>query len=113
MCNRTECGKTFQKKSALQNHIDLHDNNLEICYFCPWRAPPKNTAAISTHFDQHFDCPKFKCYSCDRLFFRKREMKDHFDSVHEKALERYKCKICNFSTHYRTSFHNHVRNVHK
>ena len=113
MCNRAECGKTFQKKSALQNHIDLHDNNLQICYFCPWRAPPGNTDKISTHFDQHLDRPGFQCSSCGRLFFRKREMIDHFEAIHEKTVGRYKCTICKFSTHSRTFFHNHVRNVHK
>ena len=38
MCDRGDCGKRFESNYALQHHIDMHDNNLEGCFFCSWRG---------------------------------------------------------------------------
>ena len=112
-CNRGDCGKTFESQAALKNHTDLHDNNLQVCYFCPWRSPPGKTENICTHFDQHLDHRRFECQSCDQKFFRKGEMDHHFEAVHEKPIGKYKCLICNFTTHSRTSMRNHKFLKHK
>lgn len=113
MCDRGDCGKTFKDNYSLLQHLDLHDNNLAKCFFCPWGAPAKNGDKISTHFDQHFNNPKFKCSYCNKIFFRKREVKDHIEIFHEKDHGKYKCFYCSFKAYSRVHLNRHLRKEHK
>ena len=112
MCDRGDCGKTFVSRNHLKNHVDLHDNNLKKCYFCLWRAPPGESLKFSTHLDQHFDNPRFKCSACGKLFFRKIDLNDHFEAIHEKPDGKYKCKICPYKTCSRHLLYYHLRHNH-
>ena len=113
MCDRGDCGKKFCKKSDLSQHLDLHDNNLIKCHFCPWGAPGGQTHRTSTHYDQHFNMPNFLCSECGQKFFRKKGLLDHFEIYHEKVLGKYKCKICDYKTYSRLSLGQHILKIHK
>ena len=110
-CEHSECGKRFSNNVQLELHQKIHRNDLHKCFFCPWAGVQHQD--ISAHYDRHFLHPRFKCPECERAFFRKQEMNDHLENVHEKTVGRYKCKFCNFMTHNRTSFNSHVRIQHK
>ena len=71
MCDRGNCGKTFRRQSELIDHLNLHDNFLQKCYFCPWGAPPGQTNSIKTHLNQHIGQANMKCSYCDKKFFSK------------------------------------------
>ena len=69
MCDGGNCGKTFDSNTDLKRHQNLHDNNLQKCYFCPWRSPAFKNDAILSHFDQHLDHPRFSCPVCGKTSF--------------------------------------------
>ena len=109
MCDRGNCGKTFDSNTDLKRHQNLHDNNLQKCYFCPWRSPAFKNDAILTHFDQHLDNPRFSCPVCGKKFFIKYDMQKHFENSHEKVEGKYKCRLCDFRGHSRVHVSNHMK----
>lgn len=113
VCDRGTCGKTFADLSALVKHINLHDNNLEKCYFCPWGAVVGQTSHIATHLNQHLNQATFKCLFCVKRFFRKDHLDLHFEIYHEKIDGKYTCKHCGYKTHSRGCLSKHEMRFHK
>lgn len=111
MCDRRNCGKIFHRQSHLQRHLNLHDNIVERCYFCPWVSPVLEKMII--HLDQHLNTPKFTCDMCGEQFFRNSVLKDHFERHHERFQEKYKCKYCDYKTHCSMNLNWHNRRNHK
>ena len=94
-------------------HLNLHDNNLERCYFCPWGTPRNQTHNVSTHLNQHLGKPNYKCPMCDRAFYRKILLDYHFEIYHEKIEGKYSCNFCSYKTHSRDCLFKHTGIVHK
>ena len=107
MCDRGNCGKTFRRQSELIDHLNLHDNFLQKCYFCPWGAPPGQTNSIKTHLTQHIGQANMKCSYCDKRFFRKKHLDAHIEVRHEIVPDKYRCKNCGMKTHSRGYLHKH------
>ena len=107
MCDRGNCGKTFRRQSELIDHLNLHDNILQKCYFCPWGAPPGQSYSVKTHLNQHVGVPGFKCAYCEKSFFRKKLLEDHTEIKHEIVKDKYQCKKCGLKTHSRNYFFKH------
>ena len=112
-CEKVECGKKFRNSRSLKNHINLHENNITRCYFCPWGAAVGEDLHISTHLDKHFLRPRFRCSSCGKTFYLKKDRNDHFENMHEKTIGKYNCKICPFQGHSRLHLGNHMQRNHK
>ena len=113
MCDRDGCGKKFRRRGELVRHLNLHDNNLEKCFFCPWGVARGQTNAIATHLNQHLGQANFECTICQKRFYRKISLKDHFESYHEKVEGKYRCKICVYKTYSRLSLGQHMLKKHK
>ena len=107
MCDRGNCGKTFRRQSELIDHLNLHDNFLQKCYFCPWGAPPGQTNSIKAHLTQHIGQANMKCSYCDKRFFRKKHLDAHTEVRHEIVPDKYTCKNCGMKTHSRGYLHKH------
>ena len=105
MCDRGNCGKTFRRQSELIDHLNLHDNFLQKCYFCPWGAPPGQTNSIKTHLNQHIGQANMKCSYCNKRFFRKKHLDAHIEVRHEIVPDKYRCKNCGMKTHSRGYLH--------
>ena len=113
MCDRGNCGKTFERQTALQKHLNIHDNNIVKCYFCPWISAVGQNVEISTHLNQHFNRAIFICDVCGTKFFRNAMLKNHFERHHEKIQGKYKCKLCDYKTFCRDNLNQHTSNNHK
>ena len=113
MCDREGCGKKFRRRGELVRHLNLHDNNLEKCFFCPWGVARGQTNAIATHLNQHLGQANFECTICQKRFYRKISLKDHFESYHEKVEGKYKCDFCEYKTHARICLRHHIHYHHK
>ena len=113
LCDRGNCGKTFQSPSDLKKHQNIHDNILETCYFCPWGVPVGQTTNIATHLDKHLNHASFKCLVCGKSFFRKIYLQHHFEIHHEKIEGKYKCSFCPYRTHSKDCFNHHRLRFHK
>ena len=98
----------------LSRHRSLHDNDCFECAFCPWKSAKGQSAEITTHLTQHWtETGSHKCLFCDVRFFRKRHLKRHEESFHEKIQNRYSCKDCHFMTYSSEKLYQHVKNKHR
>ena len=112
-CIHGNCGKTFRRIAELIKHHNLHENNLDKCYFCPWGTPRGQTHNVETHLNQHLGEPNFKCSMCEKAFFRKFLLDYHFEVHHEKLEGKYSCQYCPFKTHSRNYLNEHTMIKHK
>ena len=109
MCDRGDCGKTFRFILGLQIHLEIHDNHLKKCYFCPWTAPFSEKRQHKVHLNQHISKPDFKCSMCDKAFFRKQNLDEHMEINHEKNFDKYKCGKCGWKTYTRNYYFQHMK----
>ena len=107
-CDRGDCGKTFSTQSALTNHVNLHDNNLYKCFFCPWGCPKGLHMAINEHLNHHFRTREFDCPFCDKKFYRKHVLKQHIERFHEKIEGKYRCSYCEYTSHSKATLGMHI-----
>ena len=111
-CEHTECGKTFKDRYCLEVHQNLHRNNLQKCFFCPWTENRGRDDKLSTHNDRHLLFQIFECSECGKKFYTKKDRDLHFEGQHEKIANKYSCKLCSFQTHSKIRLRWHVRQNH-
>ena len=111
-CDRGDCGKTFSNQFGLTNHLSLHDNNLNKCFFCPWGCSAVAHHAIDEHLNHHFRTPKFDCAFCDKKFYRKFVLNQHMELYHEKIEGKYSCSYCEYRTHSKANLGMHIGRLH-
>ena len=107
-CDRGDCGKTFSKAFGLIHHLNLHDNNLYKCYFCPWGCSAGLNQSIDIHLNQHFGTPQYDCSFCDKKFYWKQHLTTHMEIYHEKIEGKYGCSYCQYKTHSKVSLCLHI-----
>ena len=101
-----ECGKRFQKENDLINHIKIHENNLDSCYFCPWKGI-FGRHNWRTHVARHANAKgHLKCNFCEKRFFNRSRRAEH-EELHEKIVDRYKCLNCTYVSHSKTMMGKH------
>ena len=107
-CRRGDCLSGFPRIGLLEKHLRLHDNDLIRCSFCPWGTNDYKEKII--HLNHHFNLRPHKCDFCEKKFFLAATKRQHEEAFHEKILDRYKCTLCDFTTHasYILSRHKHV-----
>ena len=109
-CEHLQCGKRFKDIHLLELHQNIHRNNLQKCYFCPWAGTQGH--AISTHHDRHILHQRFQCSDCGKKFYRKENRDLHFEAKHEKIAKKYSCKLCSFQTHSKILLKTHRQRKH-
>merc|ERR1712130_38906 len=97
-CDRGSCPKRFTKKEHLQSHLNIHDNVLYRCHFCPWTGVLSERKSITQHFDNHFRNRLFPCSLCEASFYSKAEQDRHEDSVHHSNRRVFKCGSCEYES---------------
>ena len=107
-CDRGNCEKAFGRKIDLQRHLNLHDNNTEKCYFCPWHCASGSTQAVRVHLNHHYGYPEFECSYCEKLFYTNAHLKHHIELYHEKIEGKYKCPFCYFKTYAKNNLFAHI-----
>ena len=110
-CDRGNCRKSFSREGHLERHLKLHDNNLLRCYYCPWGGNQYSGFVI--HLNHHFRLKPFQCTFCVSAFYQKQSLDRHEESFHDKILDRYKCKHCDFKTHHKICLFAHKEKKHK
>ena len=109
MCDRGDCKKTFRRIGELRVHLNLHDNIVKKCFFCPWVKADGKLNLFNQHLDHHFITPRYKCTKCDAAFYQKNNLDFHFEITHEIIKDKYKCKNCKFQTYSKNIFFQHLR----
>ena len=88
----------------LRIHLQIHDNDVSKCSFCPWTGVFRH---YFHHISNHFRYKPFQCEACPEKFYTKHTVLRHFESAHEKHLENYSCEICEFKTNSRQNLYKH------
>ena len=89
-CPKPNCDSSFPRSSLLDHHMRLHNNNLDMCQYCPFRYV--NWNHYSTHLKNHFGIKDLECDQCDKKFSTANQLKYHYE-LHEGII--YCCLICN------------------
>ena len=110
-CDRGDCRKAFMYIDQLKDHTRLHDNNLILCNYCPWKGT--RNADLIGHMNHHFKLRRFKCSFCDILFYTAALRNRHETDLHEKIADRYKCDKCLFKTHSNVILYQHKAKIHR
>ena len=107
-CPKSGCKSTFQFSNLLDLHIRIHENDLDICSYCPYRyADP---AQYKRHLKMHFRIRDFECDQCDLKFARQGDLNEHYQK-HEGIS--YSCLICNdYTNSFKSGIGKHMRVKH-
>lgn len=112
-CNRGECTKRFPYIAQLREHWRLHDNILTYCHFCPWTGVKASRSGGSeVHWNTHFRIKAAKCSYCDERFYEHIAQLVHEEGVHDIIEDRYKCKLCDFTSFSKPNYFKHKRTKH-
>ena len=107
-CPKPGCKTTFRDAYSLNIHKRIHENDLGVCSYCPYRfvEPSKYTR----HLKQHFGIKDFECEQCDSRFTTKGDLNLHYQQ-HEGIT--YTCLICNiYETHTKNNVERHMKKKH-
>ncbi|CAG5057407.1 unnamed protein product [Parnassius apollo] len=104
------CGNTYHNFSLLNTHMNCHVGKV-VCESCG--AGFLNQHLLLKHKESHMS-KRFNCKYCDRVFFKKSQLKYHTEIVH-KGKDRVKLKKCQhctqtFKEHYSKMMH--LKEVH-
>ncbi|XP_071811325.1 uncharacterized protein [Apostichopus japonicus] len=93
-----KCGKGFYLKSALKNHLQVHNDKAQFtCRYCP--KSYKSFFGRTIHERLHFAVYPEECQNCERKFKSNRELKIHLASGHcdNNVKGKRKPKMCGYT----------------
>jgi len=88
-CLKPNCVSSFPFAQLLDRHMRLHNNDLDMCQFCPYRY--EKPSHYKSHLKKHFGTEDFACDHCDKKFPTITQLNHHHE-LHEGII--YCCKIC-------------------
>ena len=107
-CSKPGCKSTFRFQNDLDRHYKIHDNDLGVCSYCPYRFvyPTQYTR----HLKKHFRIRDYECDQCDLKFLTKSDLNRHYQ-IHEGII--YNCLICKtYEVNSRSAMEVHLRPKH-
>ena len=99
-CPKPGCKSTCQDSLALDHHVRLHDNDLDVCSYCPYRYVKHYQ--YTRHLKLHFKIRDYECDQCDLKFVTQTDINRHYQ-IHEGI--NYNCLICKtYEAHTKAGF---------
>ena len=107
-CSKPNCRTTFRYQHLLDEHMRIHNNEVNYCQYCPYRyVKPGN---YKDHLNKHFRINEYKCGDCGATFFDKNLLTKHA-LIHEGIV--YCCLICDtYVAASRDTVQQHLRKKH-
>jgi len=102
-CPFPTCKVSFEQISRLQLHLNVHENRVISCPYCPQRNV--NCYLLHNHLMTHFNIKKYECDQCPRKYKTKVHLTRHQKVVHSN--EDFVCVDCNFTTRKIGTFDKH------
>ena len=107
-CSKPNCKTTFPTPSLFDQHMRIHNNELDQCQYCPYRYVKQ--IDYKDHLNKHFRVKDNKCGHCGLIFTTKKALVAH-SSMHEGII--YCCLICNkYEIAHKISMKSHLRRNH-
>ena len=107
-CRKPGCRSSFNCQLHLDIHNRIHENDHNICRYCPYRYFDPNQ--YDRHLKVHFRIRDYDCDQCDLKFVTKTELNHHYQR-HEGII--YNCLICNiYEAISRRQIESHLRYKH-
>ena len=102
-CPFSTCKVSFDTPSKLQRHLDVHENRVLSCPYCPYRNA--NSYQIHDHLMIHFNIKKYECDLCPRKFTTNGELTLHHKREHSN--EDFVCVDCKFTAAKLAAYNRH------
>ena len=107
-CSKSGCNSSFRFRYDLDRHNKIHDNDLDVCSYCPYRFI--YSAHYIVHLKSHFRIRDYVCDQCDSKFTTEPMLNRHYQ-MHEGLS--YNCLICNtYEAHCKSNIEGHLRHQH-
>ena len=107
-CPKPGCKSSFNRQGLLDEHLRIHNNDLGMCMYCPYRYLKYDQYQV--HLKAHFKIREFKCDQCDAKFSSLGYLNHHYQK-HEGFT--YSCSICkNYETNNKINADTHLRKKH-
>ncbi|CRK95389.1 CLUMA_CG008749, isoform A [Clunio marinus] len=98
------CGKRFNNRHSLTEHIDTHRKYRTRDYHCDiCKTSYYNQAGFRLHISRYHEERKFSCASCRKIFMFEKNLKSH-----NCSNSTFVCDICGKSFHRRGEVINHM-----
>ena len=108
-CPYSSCKASFRYPSLLQRHLNIHENRMVPCYYCPYKNG--DSALVHDHLYIHFDIRKFVCDICSKAFHALHSLRVHENWAHGNSdLE---CVDCKYVTSNKTDYKKHRKSCHE
>ena len=108
-CPMLGCKSTFPYSYNLNMHLRIHDNDLSVCSYCPYRYV--ESSKYMRHLKNHFGIKDFECDQCGKLFRSIGQLNMHYET-HEGII--YCCLLCdNYEASIRSTIRFHLHQRHK
>jgi hypothetical protein len=102
-CTFSTCKVSFAFPSQLRRHLDVHENRVLSCNYCPYRNAVSKE--LHKHLLDHFRIKNFACDICSRKFATNNELQHHHRIAH--STDDFVCVDCKFATTKLGAFQNH------
>ena len=107
-CSKPTCRSSFKDQVLLDDHMRIHNNELNNCQYCPYRYVRAQN--YGDHLVKHFGLKDHKCEDCGMAFSTKNGLAKH-SSMHEGII--YCCLICNtYEVSSKYPMKNHLKRKH-
>ncbi|KAH7717173.1 Protein kinase [Aphelenchoides avenae] len=107
-----KCGKTYNKRTSLQSHMETHSDKFHECDQCEKKY--KRGSALFGHKQRtHAEAGHFECDTCGRLYPHKQALYNH-KRVHSNPD--FECPVCDKKMHARNApqhMETHTGKVHE
>ena len=109
-CPYVGCGKVYQGKNSLRNHIALHKNEFTFkCEICDRGF--RHKIQFEGHMNKHYGIKPYKCSECGRCYTHGSDLTRHVKICGKDKTE--KCTFCNKAFVSEKNVRQHIKNVHK
>ena len=108
-CTWKNCHSSFAEPAKLRQHLDIHENIMHECIFCPYRN--NRAFKLGVHYRHHYKVFDFECEFCKKKFADKDNMATHIKRIHAVETKVY-CPVCDHSG-LRHAVGVHINRVHK
>ena len=88
-CLKPNCQAAFDRQGKLDEHMRIHNNELNKCDYCQFRYV--KTSHYKEHLNKHFQIRDYKCDECCSTFTSMTNLNHHL-AMHEGIT--YCCLIC-------------------